>query len=477
MNLRPILIALVVTLAATATAQTDLTRDEAAAALHKATAFFRDSVSTEGGYLWQYTDDLARREGEGKADDQCVWVQAPGTPAIGNALISVYERTGDPYYLHVARDAALSLVKGQLQSGGWSYRIYFDTARRAKTAYRADGSTGGNNTSTLDDDNTQSALRMLMRIDEVLQFKDETIHEAALYTLQKLLDAQYPNGAWPQRFTAPPDPAKFPVKKASYPESWRREFPHENYMTFYTFNDNTIADTIRTLFMATDVYGDQRYRQAAEKAGGFILLAQMPDPQPAWAQQYNADMHPAWARKFEPPAVTGGESQGVMRTLIMLYGKTGDEKYLEPIPRALAYFRASALPDGRLARFYELETNKPLYFTKDYQLTYSDADMPTHYSFKSGSSLDSIEAAYKKALASGPDKPGDDSVKPTYTMTPGLMKQARAAVDALDERGAWVEKGRLRYHGDDDPAERIISCRTFMRNVSTLGTFIAASGS
>src|SRR3954470_19083766 len=81
---------------------------------------------------------------------------------------------------------------------------------------------------------------------------------------------------------------------------------------------------------------------------------------PAWAQQYDADMHPAWARRFEPPAVTGGESHGAMRILLRVYRETGDARYLEPIPRALAYLRRSRLPDGRLARFYELETNRPL---------------------------------------------------------------------------------------------------------------------
>jgi len=80
-------------------------------------------------------------------------------------------------------------------------------------------------------------------------------------------------------------------------------------------------------------YGQAEYRAAVHKAGVFILLAQMPEPQPAWAQQYDRDMHPSWARKFEPPAVTGGESQGVMRTLLDLYRMTGDKKYLEPLPR------------------------------------------------------------------------------------------------------------------------------------------------
>ena len=35
-----------------------------------------------------------------------------------------------------------------------------------------------------------------------------------------------------------------------------------------------------------------------------------------------------------------------MRTLFQLYRQTGDKKYLEPVPRAIAYFRRSRLADG-----------------------------------------------------------------------------------------------------------------------------------
>ena len=45
-------------------------------------------------------------------------------------------------------------------------------------------------------------------------------------------------------------------------------------------------------------------------------------------------MEPVWARKFEPPAVTGGESAGAIRTLVDLYVITGDKKYLGPLPAA-----------------------------------------------------------------------------------------------------------------------------------------------
>ena len=99
----------------------------------------------------------------------------------------------------------------------------------------------------------------------------------------------------------------------------------------------------------------------------------MPDPQPGWAQQYNYDMVPIWARKFEPPAITAWEAQDVMETLIKISHHTGDKKYLEPIPRALAYYKKCLLPDGRVARYYELKTNKPLYMDQNYKLTYDES--------------------------------------------------------------------------------------------------------
>ncbi len=462
-----------VTATSPALAEETLTREQAVEALQKAIAFFHDDVSTEGGYLWRYSADLAKREGEGKADDQTIWVQPPGTPSVGQALLYAYHRTGDGQMLNAAHDAGTALVRGQLRSGGWDYRIHFDE-RRAKFAYRTDPEAEKqSNVTTLDDNTTQSATRFLMDLDRTLKHEDKAIHEAALTALNTLLDVQYPNGAWPQRFTAPPDPNQFPVKKARYPETWSRTFPKVDYRSYYTFNDNTISDTIALLFDAAEAYNDDRYYQAAIKAGDFILLAQMPEPQPAWAQQYNADMEPAWARKFEPPAVTGGESQGIMRALIDFYLRTGESEYLDAVDRASAYLFRSELPDGKLARFYELHTNKPLYFTKDYQLTYDDSDMPTHYSFKANHSLVQIQADVRRARATVvPVKPAEP--KPAK-MSGKLKKRAQAAIDGLDGRGAWVEQGKLKYHGDDDPTTEIIDCATFARNVRALADFIEAS--
>ncbi len=453
-------------------------REQAAAALRRAVEFFDGTVSVEGGYLWRYAADLALREGEGKATASQAWTQPPGTPSVGMALLRAYEYTGEAYLLEAARKTAHALVKGQLVSGGWYYVIDFDPEKRTRYAYRADSSEArGQNVSTLDDDTTQAALRCLMLTDKALEFTDAAIHDAAVYGLDRLLAAQYPNGAWPQRFTGPPDPEKYPVKPASYPDAWSRTYEGIDYKDYYTFNDNTISDTIETMFLAVEIYGRSDCRDAALRAGDFILLAQMPEPQPGWAQQYDAAMHPAWARKFEPPAITGGESQGVMRMLLYLYRKTGEARFLEPLPRALDYYEKSALPAGRLARFYELRTNTPLYFTKDYQLTYSSDDMPTHYSFITASSLPSLREDYERLKSMSPEEVQNSSAvsRPAAPrLTPELAGNAADVMAALDERGAWTEAGDLRYH-EAGSAERVIDCQTFIRNVGILAEYLAAT--
>ncbi len=457
-------------------ADEDLLR-ESKQALRQACDFFHDQVSHEGGYLWRYSADLQKREGEKRADATTVWVQPPGTPSIGRAVLDVHRLTGDAHYLEVARDAGRCLVNGQLRSGGWDPRIEFDPAQRQLYDYRVDAhDPEANNTTTLDDDTTQSALRFLMLLDEVLQFQDEQIHEAVRFGLDALLAAQYPNGAWPQRFSAAPIAADFPVLPASYPETWPRKKPKDKkYTGYYTFNDNVLARVIDLMLIAEQTYGDARYRQAAVRGGDFMLLAQMPDPQPGWAQQYDRQMHPVWARRFEPPALTGSESKGIVRKLLRMYRETGQRKYLDAAGRALAYYRSVRLPEDKLARFYELQTDKPLYFTHDYQLTYDDSDLPTHYAFKVRDWTASVTRDYE-ALAAKPHEPMRPMRPPAVPkLTDSLATKARAAIETLDDRGAWVESGRLKYQGDDGQTRQVIESQTFTTRIRDLARYIAAA--
>lgn len=455
-------------------------RDEVLRAMRRAADFYRHKVSTEGGYHYYYTSDLSYGRSESAEGPTQVEVQREATPIVALAFLDAWEATADREYLQHARAAAHALVRGQLCSGGWDYLIEFNPEKRKQYQYRADNNCGEDRkgVTNLDDNVTQAAIRVLMRVDRALKFEDKAIHEAALFALDKMLAAQYPIGAWPQRFRQPPDAAKFPVKRASYPKTWERKWPGPEYQHHYTFNDNTNVDAIDMMLEAARIYNDPRYRQSAEKGGQFILLAQMPDPQPAWAQQYDADMHPAWARVFEPPSVTGGETHGIMRGLMALYRETGDRKYLDPIGKALEYLKKSVVPRGSaevfrrlppgpvLARFYELRTNRPIYITKGsrliaaglgsrsvdgYELSYSPDSVITHYGvLVSGAWLSEFESDYRKLAALPPSN--IRRPEKLHGLSPWTERErppasnaatARQLINAMDERGAWTKLGTI----------------------------------
>lgn len=456
---------------------------EAEQALVRAAHFFRSKVAVQGTYLWQYSEDLSKREGEGKAAPMQGWVQPPGTPAVGLAMLSAWKATGRAEFLEAAREAAAGLLKGQLRSGGWAHSIELAPELRGKHAYRVGGGEKGRNVTTFDDDSTQASVRFLAELDQALRFGDAVIHEALVFALEAICQAQYPNGAWPQGYETFPAANKFPVQPARYPETWPREWPGaQQYWLKYTLNDNNLERLVETLFLAERVCRAggfeelaARCRAAAEKAGDFLILAQMPEPQPAWAQQYDFEMHPSWARKFEPPSVSGGESQGAIETLLRLYASTGRRKYLEPVPRAVAYLQRSRLEDGRLARFYELRSNQPLYFTREYRLTHSSADVPAHYSFKVSDRTSQLEREYRRLSAATAEdlRRGNETARPK--LTEKLAAEARAIIQAQDEQGRWVEMAPLRYFGPDDSTRHIIRCATFNRNVETLSRYIDAA--
>ena len=138
------------------------TPEQARDALAKSTTYLQ-SIATEGGYLWFYSQDLTTRRGEAVATPSQVWVQSPGTPTVGQVFLRAYTATRDEQFFNAAQAAALALVRGHLESGGWGYLIEFDPEARKRWAYRNQPAAArANNSTTFDDDNSQSALRFLM---------------------------------------------------------------------------------------------------------------------------------------------------------------------------------------------------------------------------------------------------------------------------------------------------------------------------
>lgn len=442
--------------------------EEAAVALKRASRFMRESVATNGGYLWRYSADLSQRWGEGKATATQVWVQPPGTPTVGQAFLLAYQRTDDTYYLDAAREAAHALVFGQMETGGWDYLIDFAPPDRRSLYYRHDAQAGRSKPpvaraqTVFDDDNSQSALRFLMQYDRATGFADSKVGDTIRYALDHFLKAQYPNGAWPQRFQGPADPRECPVKRAEYPlaVSYQYPAPKPPYHRYYTLNDHVMRDMIRTMLLAYEIHGRKDCLAAARRGGDFLLLAQMPEPQPAWAQQYDLNMHPAWARRFEPPAIATVESLSALTALMDVYVATGDSKYLEPVPKTLAWFDRVRRPDGRHTRFYELKTDRPIYFNRKYELVYTDEDMPTHYAFV----LDLNHEGQRERFAHLEHERRQYMDHRHTTQVPRVNtphpSQVRDIIHQLDDQGRWIE-------------EDMIRCDTFARNASILSNYLA----
>ena len=113
------------------------------------------------------------------------------------------------------------------------------------------------------------------------------------------------------------------------------------------------------------------------------------------------------------------------------------------------------------------------YFTKDYQLTFSDADVPTHYSFKVDyavdepwlTSLDSLSEAERQChwghLLNG-----------AYCgeLFRSSADAAERALKALDERGRWITEEKLKSAKGE--RVRAASCEVFVKNLSALCAFL-----
>lgn len=445
-------------------------------ALLRAASYFRKELSVEGSYVWIYAADLSKRRGEGETTETQGWVQPPGTPSVGQAFLAAYDATRNPYFLEGAVETARALAATQLESGGWWPRIEFDPKARQAWCYRVDGGCreGGaaeenreRNATVIDDDTTQSALRLLINVDSRLEGGDQLIHDAALYGLSKLIEAQYPNGAWPIRFDRKGEAdAQSASLRARYPQEWSRTAVKITSHTFYATNDDIVRDAIWTLLLAHRIYGTEAYLRSAVRAGDFLLAAQMPAPQRGWAQTYDAELQPIWGRKFEPPAIASRETAGAMQALLDLYVATGERRFLSGASAAADWLRASQMPDGAWARFYELETNRPLFMNSRYELTYDADDTPRHYSFKGTYDipwtlrvLDFVGAASRRDVLNGA---GPEEIQlPPAKARDCLGAAAQRILDRLDERGRWLDGSRIR-------------AGTFIRNFTALTGYLNA---
>jgi PelA/Pel-15E family pectate lyase len=322
-------------------------REEVVSAMRTAADFMMEKLSYRGGFVWKTKPDGSLRYGELKARDTMIWVEPPGTPTVGMVFLEAYKATGDPVFLEHARTVANALVWGQRPEGGWNYFIDFEVKGLAEyydeyfsERWGWEEHTKFPDNSTFDDEVSQSATLFLLRLYDTTQ--DPAYRTPLLDALEFLLESQYPNGGWPQRY---------PLRS--------------DYTAAYTFNDGAIFNNIMVLLEAYDRLGRTAYLEAARRGMDFYIISQLPAPQAGWAQQYGRDMKPTRGRKFELATVSAGQTADNITDLFTIYKASGDTRYLDPIPAALDWLDASAIgPDGLYTYFYEAGTNRPIYARK-----------------------------------------------------------------------------------------------------------------
>src|SRR5690606_34092626 len=115
---------------------------------------------------------------------------------------------------------------------------------------------------TFDDAATPGTATFLLRI--YLHNNNDDVKTALDRAINFILESQYSNGAWPQRF---------PIRNCLI----NNEEP--GYTPYYTFNDNAIWNNINFLISCFITLREERLYEPIIKAMNFYLLSQHPNPQ------------------------------------------------------------------------------------------------------------------------------------------------------------------------------------------------------
>ena len=267
-----------------------------------------------------------------------------------------------------------NLLLHQRDSGGWQKNI--DMASVLSEQDKAElRKAKSKNDSTLDNSATRTQMRYLAMVYQAT--KIERFEDAFLKGLDYVLDAQYDNGGWPQR---------------SNPTG---------YSMHITFNDGTMIGVLDLLveiagkkppYIFIDEVRRRRAEAAVPKGIECILKCQIVvnGKKTAWCAQHDEKTFvPRKARSYELASISGAESVGIVRFLMSI-DKPGPE-IIEAVQAATAWFDQAGLKGIRQiekqdksqssgfdkvviedasappiwARFYDIETNKPIFCSRD----------------------------------------------------------------------------------------------------------------
>lgn len=326
-------------------------------------------------------------------------------------------RIPDSFFFHQCDEAvriADNLLMYQLNSGAWSKNIYFPAEMDDETRQKVIDNKKYVENGTIDNGATTTEIIFLSKVYNVT--RDKKYKKAALRGIEYLLDAQYDNGGWPQFYPYNPN----------------------GYTRHITYNDNAMVNVLKVLrdiYQCNPLYWyvsqsiRERAKAAFDKGIECILATQVvQDGRPTvWCAQHHYEtLQPVKARAYELPSLSGMESVNIV--LLLMDIPNPSPEIIAAIDNAVAWFEKSKIEGIRMefyrndegkrdyrivesqdsrplwARFYELDTNRPIFCDRDgirkYDISEIGHERRTGYSWYNSDGSMALDRyrAWKRAL-------------------------------------------------------------------------------
>ncbi|MHA6279687.1 pectate lyase [Salinimicrobium sp. CAU 1759] len=313
------------------------------------------------------------------------------------------------YESREAQRIADNVLLYQHDNGGWYKNIDMSNELSEKEKDSLRSLQAKEMGTTIDNGATHTQLRYLAKVYEAT--KKEAYKKAFLKGIDFLLEAQYPNGGWPQFY---------PLKKG--------------YYEHITYNDGAMVGVMRLLrdvakneepYTFVDLNRKNKARRAVDKGLEIILASQVKvdGKLTAWGAQHDRKtLQPAKARAYELASLSGKESAEIVRFLMEIQNPSEEVK--RSIQSAMRWFddakvmgkrvewiKGEHLPEGRdrvlvedpnggplWGRFTEIGTNRPMFIGRDgvvkYNLDEIEHERRTNYSYIDSYAEDLLKEKY-----------------------------------------------------------------------------------
>lgn len=276
-------------------------------------------------------------------------------------------RPAEYYKSEEGRRIADIVLSYQTPSGGWSKRV--DMTQRPRRLGETFGPGKKGYQPTFDNRATSTQMQVLAKA--FAGTGDTRYRDSFLRGLELILQAQMPNGGWPQ---------SFPLDGG--------------YHDLMTYNDKSTVCLLELLLaIAQEQPGftfipkeqQQRVRESLQRGIDGILQTQvrLNGRNTIWGAQHDPiTLQPVAARAFEPVALATAESAEILLLLMELPNPSAE--VIRSIKSAMDWFRAHRIdgqrwdqPNGLVpdpkakplwARFYDLETQRPVFGDRDGQV-------------------------------------------------------------------------------------------------------------